>query len=89
MKAIETKYLGCTNSRGSRIKAIAEGGDRPHSVTLSYDHELNGDENHEAAAWALVIKMGWTWETMFGGGTRDGMAWICGSEYSESKRPKV
>lgn len=37
MKAIQTRYLGCTNTKGSRIKAWAEGG---HSVTIGYIFSL-------------------------------------------------
>lgn len=35
MKAIQTKYLGPTNYKGSRIKAWADGWG---SATVSYDH---------------------------------------------------
>ena len=57
MKAILTKYLPCTNTRGSRIKASDECG---NSITISYPHELNGGEDtHRAAADALMKKMNW------------------------------
>ena len=56
MKAIQTKYHGPTNYRGARITATA-GSNR---VTLSYDHALNSDDNHDAAALALCAKLGWT-----------------------------
>jgi hypothetical protein len=55
MQAIVTKFLGPTNSRGSRIKATASGG----SITVSYDHRLNPEQNHDAACRALVAKLGW------------------------------
>ncbi len=55
MQAIVTKYLGPTNTRGSRVKATCNAG----SVTVSWDHALNIDENHEAAFRALVDKLGW------------------------------
>jgi hypothetical protein len=50
MQAIETKYIGPTNHRGSRIKASCERG----SITVSYDDAMNSDEAHIAAAQALV-----------------------------------
>jgi hypothetical protein len=53
MQAIQTRYL--TNVRGSRVKAFAEAG----SVTLSWDHRLNPEGNHQAAAEALANKLGW------------------------------
>lgn len=50
--AITTKYIGPTNYRPSRVKAKAHYG----SVTISWDHALNTDENHEQAARALIAK---------------------------------
>lgn len=72
MKAIETRYIGPTNTRGSRLVATAEGGNR---VTLSYDYELNSDQNHEMAAYHLMAKLDWTGE-MVGGHTAKGMVWV-------------
>ena len=55
MQAIETKYTGPTDSRGSRITARAQAG----RISVPYDHALDFDENHDAAARALVVKLGW------------------------------
>jgi hypothetical protein len=55
MQAIVTKFIGPTNHRGSRIKATAQVG----SLTLSWDHALNSDGNHRAAALALANKFKW------------------------------
>jgi hypothetical protein len=55
-QAIETRYLGPTNTKGGRIKATAGAG----SITIGYDYALNTDGNHKAAADALIAKMGWT-----------------------------
>jgi hypothetical protein len=52
-QAIETKYLGPTNTKGGRIKAECWGG----NVTISYPHELDTAEAHKAAAQALIDKM--------------------------------
>ena len=55
--AIQTKFLAPTNYRGSRIKATAMDryrDDRVMSVTVSYDHALNGDDNHRVAAEKLL-----------------------------------
>lgn len=71
-KAIETKYHGPTDNRGSRIIASDSDGNR---VIMSYRSELNGDENHKAAAYALRDKMGWDGE-LIGGSTKAGMAWV-------------
>lgn len=52
-QAIETRYLGPTNTKGGRIKAECWGG----NITIGYDHALNSDEAHKAAAVALIEKM--------------------------------
>jgi hypothetical protein len=54
-QAITTKFLGATNSRGSRIKATCEAG----SITLSWEYALGVEGNHDAAARALIKKLGW------------------------------
>lgn len=56
MQAIETRYYGPTNFRGSRIRATCEAG----TVTVSYDYALDLEENHDAAARALIRKLKWT-----------------------------
>jgi hypothetical protein len=63
MQAITTKYLGPTDKKGARIKATCDAG----SITVSYPHELSGQDVHAFAAMALVRKLGWnidrnTWE---------------------------
>jgi hypothetical protein len=58
---ITTKYLGPTDTRGSRIKASCD----KHSITVScglsvivpYDHALDSFDNHAAAARALAVKL--------------------------------
>ena len=72
MKAIETRYLGPTGRRGSRIVATAEGGNR---VTISYDDEWNSEGNHGNAALALCQKLRWSGH-LVGGGTGRGMVWV-------------
>ncbi len=64
MKAIKTVYLGPTNTKGSRVKASAEGGS---SVILAWDHALDAVDNHKAAAKALCEKLGWTGKLATGG----------------------
>lgn len=54
-QAIETRYLGPTNTKSGRIKAAAWAG----SITVPYDHALNSEDNHRAAAMALVAKLQW------------------------------
>jgi hypothetical protein len=63
MQAILPKYLGPTNTRGSRVSAQAQAG----RVTIGWDDALNSDENHRAAATALLAKQGWADRSIVGG----------------------
>lgn len=87
MKAIQTRYLGPTNYRGSRIKATAEGG---HSVTIGYPHEYNTEQAHWQACKALLAKTGWQWTEVASGGLPNGdYVWCCISQYSRFKYPEA
>ena len=70
MKAIETKYIPASDTKSSRIKATAEGG---NSLTVGYPHELSGEAVHRYAAELLQKKMKWPGR-MVGGGTKTGYA---------------
>jgi hypothetical protein len=75
MDTIETRFIGATNTKGSRVKATTLG-NNVQSITLSYDHALNAWDNHRAAAEALIDKLGW-WDTSFyGGSTAHGSMWV-------------
>lgn len=68
MKAIKTVYRGPTDTRGSRIIASDEDGNR---VTIPYPYELGpGMDCHAKAAVALCRKMKWT-GTLHGGSLKD------------------
>ena len=73
MKAIQTRYYGPTNARGSRVTAWTEGGNR---VTIPYPHELSGEAVYRAAADALCKKMGWPAD-LVGGGLPNGDYAFC------------
>jgi len=64
MKAILTRYLPATNTRGTRIKAMAEG---VASLTVAYDYAGENADNHYAAARAMQKRMAWTGELVSGG----------------------
>ena len=57
MQYIKTKYMGPTNHRGSRVKAVLSYGKT--SITVSYDHALSSFDNHKTAALALIAKLDW------------------------------
>ena len=55
--AIHTKFLGATGVRGSRVMAVIRRDSyTTWRVTLPYDHALNPEQMHAAAAAALVQK---------------------------------
>lgn len=73
LQGIQTKWLAPTNSRGSRVKAIARKADSiggEMSITLDWDHAQGIEGNHTGAAKALAEKLGWAglWA---GGGNPD------------------
>lgn len=61
MIAIHTKYLGPTNTRGSRIKAYTCG-HRGVTITVPYNHALSGVAVYFEAVKALVIKHNLDWD---------------------------
>lgn len=73
MKAISTKFVGPTNTRGARIVASDSDGNK---VTIGY-HSLDGNDEmkHRAAAEALRDKMGWS-GALAGGFTKNGWCWV-------------
>ena len=78
MQAIQTKYHGPTNTRGSRISAKAEG---VRGISIPYPHELNTTDAHAKAANELANKYNWLEDggwTLVGGGLPDqsGMAFV-------------
>ena len=72
MKAIKTRYIGPTNTRGSRIKATDEDG---NNVTMSYNDALNSDDMHRCAAETLCKKINWKGD-IIGGRLKDCMVWV-------------
>jgi len=58
MQTIRTRYLGPTNSKGSRFSAQCEGA----RVYMPYNYALDAAGNHKAAAQLLIAKLGWPGE---------------------------
>lgn len=71
MIAIQTKYLGPTNTKGARIKAFTCNG---HSATVDYDYALSDEKLHFEAVKALKEKCALDWDIseMTYGGTDQG-----------------
>ena len=60
MQAIKVKYLGPTDTLGTRYKASTSN----HSVTVDFDYDLDHVANQWAALDALTEKLNWrnkTW----------------------------
>ena len=71
-QGIETRYVGPTNHRGSRVIATTPGG---HKLTHHWAYELGIDANHHAAAEALRAKLDWP-SIKAGGSTAKGFVWV-------------
>lgn len=70
-QGITTRYLGPTNTKGSRIKATARkanprNGGREMSLTVPYQYGSSAEE-HCKAAEALATKLGWSGLWIAGG----------------------
>lgn len=78
-QAIETKYHGATNTKGSRISATSASGIK---VYIDYPHELSGVDCHAKAAEKLALKLDWLklgeeFEGKYiAGGTRSGYVFV-------------
>lgn len=69
--AIQTKFIGPTNHRGSRVKAWCEQG----SITVNWDHAQDVETNHRLVAKALAHKLDWD-GYFFGGSLEHGYVFI-------------
>lgn len=65
MQSIETKFIGQTNTKPSRIKAFTRS-DKPVSITVSKSFDLDDDQNHDRAAMLLCKKLNWSGPLMKG-----------------------
>ncbi len=82
MQTIETKYVGPSNVRGSRIIATASGAG--HRVIISYDSALSSEDAHAKGATALCTKLGWEGK-LIAGHTKTGMVWV----FDEGLSPRI
>lgn len=79
MVAIETKYVGPRDVRGSRIIATSGSGDR---VAISYDDALSSEQNHRKAAMELCRRKmrGGNCDRLIGGGLKNGYVFVFAPE---------
>ena len=69
VQSIEMKYIGPTNKRIARIRAVAACGEK---IIDSYDHSMTVVENCERVALLLVEKLEWARRKYAIGSTREG-----------------
>lgn len=95
MLAIETRFHGPTNHRGSRITASvtekSRDGEPQRRITVECDDRLGIEENHRAAIKALINKCGWNsmngYNDWFMGGTERGYVAVCALDYARIYQP--
>ena len=80
---IKTRYLGPTNYRNSRVVATHKWADGDTKrVVISWDHNLDAQDNHLAAAQALAAVMfDQSRAPGFNGGKITGMGWDSDAYY--------
>ena len=71
-QSIETRHVGPTNHRGSRVIATTPGG---HRHVHHWDYSLGIEGNHYEAAKALQVTLDWP-EIKAGGSTKAGFVWL-------------
>lgn len=83
-QAISTRYLGPTNARGGRVKALARKrepsfedwpGHPEMSLTDSWNHADSIEQNHTRVAHLLATKLGWQ-GIWVGGHAPDGSGYL-------------
>lgn len=72
-QAIVTKFLGPTNTKGSRISVRCQA----KRIYVPWDYCLNTDRNHVAAARQLASQLGWD-GPWYGGGIDTGYVFVQG-----------
>lgn len=81
--AIKTQYMGATNTRGSRVKAVARGAESwgdsnypPMQMTQAWDNAAKSDENHCRIAKACAEKYNWGGVYVAGGLSGGGYVFV-------------
>lgn len=74
MQAITTRFIPPTNTRGTRVAARCDAG----RVVIAWDDAMDVPENHDRAARALLVKLGWR-DAYLRGSSPDGRgyAYVC------------
>lgn len=96
MTAIQTRYIGPTNFRGSRVVAeTMDGAEHIRRMYCDWEDGLNAEQNHHAAAIKLIQKLGWnrragtTYGDWFAGATDRGYVFVCALDYCKLDIPEA
>ena len=85
-QSIQTRYLGPTNYRGTRVVAeqSADWGGKRNRIYVSWDYALGDQENHVRAGMKLARRLGWTEHNVeiYLAGTKEGYALVFTSPMS-------
>ena len=84
MQTIMTKYLGPTDTKGPRVKAMTSSGHRGSTYTVGWDHSLDVEGNHADAAQKLLDKLGWRGEWRMGSTDR-GYVFVNATDHNSPK----
>ena len=84
MQTISTKYLGPTNTKGPRVKAMTSSGHRGSTYTVEWDDSLDVEGNHADAAQKLLDKLGWLGEWRMGSTDR-GYVFVNATDHNSPK----
>jgi hypothetical protein len=85
MIAIQTRFIGQTNFKGSRIVAETMES-KPRRIYVGSEDALGIEQNHYAAAKALIHKLGWDddcYGEWFGGGSERGYVFVCAVKHAK------
>ena len=59
MQTIMTKYLGPTDTKAPRVKAMTSSGHRGSTYTVEWDDSIDVEGNHAYVAQQLLDRLGW------------------------------
>jgi hypothetical protein len=87
MQSIRTRYIGPTSTKPSRLQAKCAA----KTLYVSYDHSLDGADNHKAACKAMLEVMDWItkdYPAVYGGTFENDMYWVFTAEWLCTRNTK-
>ena len=84
MQTIMTKYLGPTDTKAPRVKAMTSSGHRGSTYTVEWDDSIDVEGNHADAAQKLLDRLGWRGEWRMGAMDR-GYVFVNATDHNSPK----